>query len=326
MVKGFRILYGKGFMTHFDHTITSSQAKNALTAQAGPFGVRLLKKPSVMTDRNFVIHWGTGSMMMTHGNGSITLGKTDCIVKWGTDGSFGLWNKEGDVAGRQHWHYQLGGQSTDSIQGLHRATVRQHNDFMLLTGASTSPTNCTNSSTHDRFQAFLHSHPNQWCFEHLLHLNDIDAAAQAIADSTAIAVSDGSFKDGHSTASFIITTLKHTFSIQGDVISPGDSAIQEAYQSELAGLLGTVLLVKAIVSFYDLSHNTCAVTIACDGLYALLNSFDTSHPITVDKNHYDLLWAIRSKLEDSRISWHFQHVKGIKMILATWKIWTSGRN
>ena len=71
-----------------------------------------------------------------------------------------------------------------------------------------------------------------------------------------------------------------------------------------------MLLVEAIVSFYELSHDTCAITIACDGLYALLNSFDTSRSITADKNHYDLLWAIRSKLEDSRISWHFRHVKG----------------
>jgi hypothetical protein len=66
--------------------------------QAGPFGARLLKKPSVTTNRNFAIHWGTGSMMMTHGNGSITLDKTNCIVEWGTDGSFGLRHKEGNVA------------------------------------------------------------------------------------------------------------------------------------------------------------------------------------------------------------------------------------
>jgi hypothetical protein len=98
MGKGFWIPHGKGFTTHFDHTITSSQAKNAPMAQAGPFGVRLLKKPSATTDRNFVIHWGTGSMMTTHGNGSITLGKTDCIIEWGMDGSFGLQHKEGDGA------------------------------------------------------------------------------------------------------------------------------------------------------------------------------------------------------------------------------------
>jgi hypothetical protein len=85
---------------------------------------------------------------------------------------------------------------------------------MHLTGASTSPMTSTNSTSHDGFQAFLHSRPNQWCFKHLLHLNDIDAAAQAIADGTAIAVSDGSFKDGHGTASFIIATFKCTFSIQ----------------------------------------------------------------------------------------------------------------
>jgi hypothetical protein len=76
----------------------SSQAKNTLMAQAGPFGIRLWKKPSATTDRNFAVHWGTGSMMTTLGNGSTTLGKTDFIVKWGTDGSFGLLHKEGDVA------------------------------------------------------------------------------------------------------------------------------------------------------------------------------------------------------------------------------------
>jgi hypothetical protein len=62
------------------------------------FGIRLLKKPSATTDRISVIHWGTGLMMTTHGNGSITLGKTDCIIKWGMGGSFGLRHKEGDVA------------------------------------------------------------------------------------------------------------------------------------------------------------------------------------------------------------------------------------
>jgi hypothetical protein len=141
-------------------------------------------------------------------------------------------------------------------------------------------------------------------------LNNIDTAAQAIADGTAIAVSDGSFKDGHRTASFIITTFERSFSIQGDVISPGDSSIQEAYQSELAGLLGTVLLIEAIISYFDLSNSACTIIIACDGLFALLNSFDTSRPITANKNHFDLLWAIRSKLEDSRITWHFRHIKG----------------
>jgi hypothetical protein len=71
-----------------------------------------------------------------------------------------------------------------------------------------------------------------------------------------------------------------------------------------------VLLIEAIVSFFNLSNSACAITIACDSLFALLNSFYTSCPITVDKNHFDLLWAIHSKLEDSRITWHFQHVKG----------------
>jgi hypothetical protein len=71
-----------------------------------------------------------------------------------------------------------------------------------------------------------------------------------------------------------------------------------------------VLLIEAIVSFFNLSNSACTLTIACDSLFALLNSFDTSCPITVDKNHFDLLWAIRSKLEDSRITWHFRHVKG----------------
>jgi hypothetical protein len=141
-----------------------------------------------------------------------------------------------------------------------------------------------------------------------------------------IAVSDGSFKDGHGTTSFIITTIKHTFSIWGDVISPGDSSIQEAYQSELVGLLGTVLLVEAIISFFNLSNSACTITIACDGLFTLLNSFDTSRPITVDKNHFDLLWAIRSKLRIAKSHGISDTSRGIKTILVTSKIWTSGRN
>jgi hypothetical protein len=98
MAKGFQIPHGKGLTTHCDHIITFFQAKNVPTAQAGPCGARLLQQPSAMTDRIFVIHWGTGLMMMTCGNGSITLGKTDCIVERGMDGSFGSRHKEGDGA------------------------------------------------------------------------------------------------------------------------------------------------------------------------------------------------------------------------------------
>jgi hypothetical protein len=98
MVKGSQIWHGKVFTTHFNHTITSSQDKNALMAQAGSFGIRLWKKPLAMTDRNFAVHWGIGSMMTTLGNGSIILDKINFIAKWGMDGSFGLLHKEGDVA------------------------------------------------------------------------------------------------------------------------------------------------------------------------------------------------------------------------------------
>jgi hypothetical protein len=86
-------------MIHFDHTIMFSQDKNALMAQAGPFGIiRPWKKPSAMIDRNFDVHWGTGLMMTTPGAGSITQGKTDFIIDWGMDGSSGLLHKEHIIA------------------------------------------------------------------------------------------------------------------------------------------------------------------------------------------------------------------------------------
>jgi hypothetical protein len=64
-----------------------------------------------------------------------------------------------------------------------------------------------------------------------------------------------------------------SFSLMGDVISPGDLTVQEANQSELAGLMSTVSLVKAIVSFYKEEEGS--VMVGCDGLYVLLNSFDS---------------------------------------------------
>jgi hypothetical protein len=80
-----------------------------------------------------------------------------------------------------------------------------------------------------------------------------------------IAVSDGSFKNGHGTAAWILY-FSDSCNCVGRVVVPEEAHDQSAYRSELTGLYATAISVRLLERRFGIIGS---VTMGCDGLSAL---------------------------------------------------------
>ncbi len=138
-------------------------------------------------------------------------------------------------------------------------------------------------------------------------MGDVSVIAQAIGTGKAIAVSDGSFKDGCGAAAWIIEGAEATNHIQGACLEPGTTDDHSAYQSELTGILGIMLTI------YDLQEQEGVIMgslqICCNGKLALGRAASSS-PVSVTEPHSDLITAIRNLRDKIKWTLTFQHVLG----------------
>lgn len=113
---------------------------------------------------------------------------------------------------------------------------------------------------------------------------DIGSFSEGLQGSQLLMCSDGSFKDGHGTSSWI--------ALNGDLEAGGDMVVPDgvhcAYRSELAGILGGLRFVDSL----SVAVLPQEVSFHCDGLSALQTAFGCL-PIQESSSHYDLLRAIR---------------------------------
>jgi hypothetical protein len=120
------------------------------------------------------------------------------------------------------------------------------------------------------------------------------------------AVSDGSFKNAHGTAAWIIF-ISNRCIIKGRAIAPGHPDDQSAYRSELTGLYGIVMTIRHLEKHF---HLTGDITVGCDGLSALTKASIQSDFINPNEPQFDLIMAIRHARQESSWSWNWKHVKG----------------
>jgi hypothetical protein len=84
---------------------------------------------------------------------------------------------------------------------------------------------------------------DQWAIQEIIVTDDGVAMAQAIRNGTAIAVSDGSYKDGRGTSAFILETSDN-FDERGRIVGvnciPGETEDYTSYRSEIGGVSGVV--------------------------------------------------------------------------------------
>jgi exonuclease III len=175
------------------------------------------------------------------------------------------------------------------------AHMIQHTGTSSRTSADTLATRCC--------------HP--WSGLQIQAPSDITVLIQGILSGTAIAVTDGSFKDSLGTAAFTIQpNLEFESEIHSYIMvnqTPGYSEDMDAYRAELGGIFGIIDLANQLCTEYSLTAGS--ITVGCDCASALTNI--TCHsPIGSQRPHNDILTGIRFLLKASPLTWEFHHVRG----------------
>jgi hypothetical protein len=139
--------------------------------------------------------------------------------------------------------------------------------------------------------------------------DDGRAVPTCIRNGSCLAISDGSFKDQHGTASWTVQGEDSFGALGSSLITPGNPEDQSACRSELAGLfLGIATIVDLLCQYYDITEGT--VTIGCDGLQALLHATSSVDFTSTKMAQFDLVGATRTMLRRSPVTWKAEHVLG----------------
>jgi hypothetical protein len=199
--------------------------------------------------------------------------------------------------------------------GLRLATVLQQGQFILHQGSGAFVTVSIPAPrpTATSFEAARLLRPplDHWAIQEITTPGDGIAMAQAIRNGTAIAVSDGSYKDGRGTSAFILE-VSANFDPTGRIVGvnsmPGEKEDpQTSYRSELGGVSGVVETVGIRCDRHSITSGSIEVEL--DGDQAMENIFGTwpLHPKQAD---YDLLKDLRKKIRNSPLTWTGRWVEG----------------
>ncbi len=139
----------------------------------------------------------------------------------------------------------------------------------------------------------------------------IDQVINSIRDGSAYGVSDGSYCPERriGAAAWIIYSNDGNQYISGTSISPGPSYIQNAYRSELVGILGMLDAMTSICHHKNIKRGK--TTIACDGISALDQAMRNDvQRISCKMKQSDIISACIQLHQALPIQIEYQHVKG----------------
>lgn len=153
---------------------------------------------------------------------------------------------------------------------------------------------------------------DKWAIEYTRVLGDVRIWIFHLIAGTAIAVADGSLKHKRGTAAFILTHDLHTHAsdsfLQGAARVPGTEDDQASYRSELVGILGILIVLKAVLRFHPISYGK--LTIALDNLEAGKKGLEWDLFPTPSVDHFDVLRAIHLARAELPVEILFRHVEG----------------
>jgi len=152
----------------------------------------------------------------------------------------------------------------------------------------------------------------RWAVDALAASDNGLSFARLLQTDQAIAVSDGSFGDGHSTSAFILTRRKprlhrDTHPIRGSNTVPGHPTCQDSYRAELGGAMGILTTIQLVCQIHQVQYG--ALELGLDGEAALKAIFAPEQPSPAAPA-YDLLQAIRAKRATLPITITGRHIKG----------------
>jgi hypothetical protein len=202
--------------------------------------------------------------------------------------------------------------ATDITPTAVPAKVYRQGSLLVVIGwapISTSPRQQKSTSLQEFVR--LNVHPDAaWAVKGLTVGNEDDgrAVATSISNGSFLAISDGSFKDQHGTASWIVQGEDSFGAFGSSLITPENPEDQSAHRSELAGLFGIATIVDLLCQYYDITEGT--VTIGYDGLQALVHATSSVDFTSTKMAQFDLVGATRTMLRRSPVSWKAEHVLG----------------
>jgi hypothetical protein len=165
---------------------------------------------------------------------------------------------------------------------------------------------------HDNFEdTRIHRNElDQWAIQELSVKDNGKAISKAIQRGTAIAVSDGSYKDDRGTAAFILERSDQ-FDLSGRIIGvnaiPGEAVYQSSYRSELGGVSGIIEIVGILCELHSIPAGV--IEVGLDGEQAMKNISGT-WPLQPRQADFDLLQDIRAKIAKSPVTWKWRWVEG----------------
>ena len=170
----------------------------------------------------------------------------------------------------------------------------------------------------DLMKAIDQRRGEQWAVQNIHTTLKINEIIRDIGQGTAVAISDGSFKDEAGTAAWIIENESGTQRMMGYVMVPGFASDQSAYRSEIAGIYGSVLVVEMIKEVWGITQG--GILIGCDGKDALKQAVDTNEVCTSCKQqHFDLLSGIQGYIRGSCLKYTSCHIKGHQDETKSWE-------
>jgi len=189
-----------------------------------------------------------------------------------------------------------------SVEHLEGGQVR-----LLNTGTRLAVTDAVDQS----FWEFLKSWGGEWMWDHIEDpYGDTVWMAEAIANGTAVLVTDGSYDRGLapqvSGAGWTFCCRRTERIVRGSFYEVSPSA--SAYRGELLGLVALHTLSLALTSFYQVDRGKGKM--CCDNIGALNQSSKWVRRVRTGSKQSDLLRAIRSCKIDCRLAFVYHHVKG----------------
>jgi hypothetical protein len=186
----------------------------------------------------------------------------DCLYAR-SDGDWKVYSMEGGQAQRLYKWFRYAGTMATTPTPFHRATVYQPEPDQYVISrfgldAPTAPAETPPSTLAEAIAALPAG--SRWAVSCYDATNNGIRVAQAIQDGTAIAISNGSFKEGFGTSALVIEASDSTDNIITVNVVPGNLADQGSYRSELASIFGQITLVNALCNVHGITQGS----IECD--------------------------------------------------------------
>ena len=239
--------------------------------------------------------------------------RLEVLYEW-TGVSWRLWRptaKGTTRTSRKRWLPVLGTARAPNKDDLRRTTVfrRGHDRGIWSTGPARMYAPSSKPQPRDLVDRLQTGNANRvWATQCCVVDDNGVGFAAALRAGTAIAVSDGSYKDCFGTAACILQDITGSGRFIVLNVSPGAADDQSPYRSELSGLYGIVSSIEQVCEEHDVRSGS--VTIACDGQEALLRSVVYERPVDCTFSDFDLISAIRSKIKSLPVTVRGHWVEG----------------